>query len=65
MRRSPAAAIDQTSAGPQENFLNSRTTVHTVVFDDKLWSYGGKTGRKDSWAGDVWTMICDNHALPK
>ena len=34
-----------------------RTTIHSVVFDDKLWIYGGKTGRDDSWAGDVWTMI--------
>jgi hypothetical protein len=35
-----------------------RTTVHSVVFDHKLWIYGGKTGRKDSWSGDVWTMTC-------
>jgi hypothetical protein len=27
-----------------------------VVFKNKLWIYGGKTGREDSWAGDVWTM---------
>ena len=24
-----------------------RTTIHSVVFNDKLWIYGGKTGRKD------------------
>jgi hypothetical protein len=35
-----------------------RTTIHSVVFNSKLWIYGGKTGRKDSWAGDVWTMTC-------
>lgn len=34
-----------------------RTTVHSVVFADKLWIYSGKTGRQDSWAGDVWSMV--------
>lgn len=33
-----------------------RTADYSVVFRDKLWIYSGKTGREDSWSGDIWTM---------
>ena len=36
---------------------STRTAFHSVVFDDKLWVFSGKTGREDSWAGDVWLMM--------
>lgn len=38
---------------------STRTTNHSIVFDNKLWIFSGKTGREDSWEGDVWTMISD------
>ncbi len=41
-----------------------RTTIHSVVFDNKLWIYSGKTGKEDSWAGDVWSMVRTDVAAP-
>lgn len=35
---------------------STRTAIHSVVYNNKLFVYSGKTGREDSWAGDVWTM---------
>jgi len=34
----------------------TRTTKHSIVFSNKLWIYSGKTGRDDSWSGEVWAM---------
>jgi hypothetical protein len=34
-----------------------RSGGFSVVFQDKLWLYGGKhTGHDDSFSGDIWTM---------
>jgi hypothetical protein len=35
---------------------SARSAAASIVFDDKLWIYSGKTGREDSWSGDIWTM---------
>lgn len=35
---------------------STRSANYSVVFKDKLWLYSGKTGREDSWSGDVWTL---------
>lgn len=35
---------------------STRTTYHSVVFQNKLLVYSGKTGREDSWAGDIWAL---------
>lgn len=35
---------------------STRTAYHSVVFQNRLWLYSGKTGREDSWAGDIWAM---------
>ena len=35
---------------------STRTAKHSIVFANKLWIYSGKTGREDSWSGEVWTM---------
>lgn len=35
---------------------STRTTIHSAVYDNKLWIFGGNTGRDDSWAGDAWAM---------
>lgn len=42
----------QTPAAP----WSARSTQYSGVFRDKLWIYSGKTGRDDSWSGDVWVM---------
>lgn len=34
----------------------ARSANYSVVFKDKLWIFSGKTGRADSWAGDIWAM---------
>jgi hypothetical protein len=44
---------------------STRTTIHSVVFDNKLWIFGGKTGREDSWAGDVWIMVASASSREK
>jgi hypothetical protein len=44
--------VQQSSAAP----WSTRTTFHSIVYLNKVWIYSGKTGRKDSWSGDVWTM---------
>lgn len=33
-----------------------RSTYYSIVFNNKLWIFSGKTGREDSWSGDVWTL---------
>ncbi len=38
---------------------STRSANYSVVFDNKLWLYSGKTGREDSWSGDVWTMTAE------
>lgn len=38
---------------------STRSANYSVVFQNKLWLYSGKTGREDSWAGDVWTMVAE------
>jgi len=44
----------------QTQFINApwstRSASYSVVFKDKLWIFSGKTGRADSWAGDIWAM---------
>jgi len=35
---------------------STRTTFYSIVYLNKVWIYSGKTGRRDSWSGDVWTM---------
>lgn len=27
-----------------------------LSFKNRLWLFSGKTGREDSWAGDIWTL---------
>jgi leucine-zipper-like transcriptional regulator 1 len=44
--------IQQSSAAS----WSTRTAYHSVIYLNKLWIYSGKTGREDSWSGDVWTM---------
>jgi hypothetical protein len=34
----------------------TRTTSQCVVYLNKIWIYSGKTGRVDSWEGDIWTL---------
>ena len=34
----------------------ARATEHSVVFQERLWLYGGKTGGHDALADDVWFM---------
>jgi hypothetical protein len=40
---------------PNANW-SSRTTNHSVVYMDKIWVFSGKTGREDSWEGDIWSL---------
>ena len=35
---------------------STRSANYSVVFKNKIWLFSGKTGREDSWAGDIWTM---------
>lgn len=35
---------------------SSRNAVYSVVYNNKLWLFSGKTGRADSWSGDIWAM---------
>ena len=35
---------------------STRTTFYSIAFKNKLWLFSGKTGREDSWAGDIWVM---------
>lgn len=35
---------------------STRGAAYSVVFNDKLWIFSGKTGREDSWSGDIWAM---------
>lgn len=35
---------------------STRTALQSVVFKDQIWIFSGKTGREDSWAGDIWAM---------
>jgi len=35
---------------------STRTTNNSITYRDKIWIYCGKTGRDESWSGDVWTM---------
>ena len=35
---------------------SSRSTEYSIAFKNKLWIFSGKTGRADSWAGDIWTL---------
>ena len=35
---------------------STRTWESSIVFKNKLWIYSGKTGREDSWSGEVWTL---------
>ena len=35
---------------------STRTSNHCIVFQNRLWLFSGKTGRDDSWAGDIWAM---------
>lgn len=49
------------SNGTDWNKLNNapwtpRTTNYSTVFKNKLWIYSGKTGKEDSWSGDIWTL---------
>jgi hypothetical protein len=35
---------------------STRATLNSVVFKGRLWIYGGKTGRPEGHADDVWAM---------
>jgi len=35
---------------------STRSANYSVVFKNKIWLFSGKTGREDSWAGDIWAM---------
>lgn len=35
---------------------SNRNAAYSVVFNDKLWLFSGKTGREDSWDGNIWAM---------
>ena len=35
---------------------SKRSTVYSAVFNDRIWLFSGKTGREDSWAGDIWAL---------
>jgi len=35
---------------------SARAAEYSVVFKDRIWLFSGKTGRDDSWAGDIWVM---------
>lgn len=35
---------------------SSRSATYSVAFKDELWIFSGKTGREDSWSGDIWAM---------
>lgn len=36
---------------------SSRSTTYSAVYKDCLWLFSGKTGRQDSWAGDIWALL--------
>lgn len=33
-----------------------RSASYSVVFNDRIWLFSGKTGREDSWDGEIWAM---------
>lgn len=35
---------------------STRTTESSIAYKNKLWIYSGKTGREDSWSGEVWAL---------
>ena len=35
---------------------SKRSTFYSAVFNDRIWLFSGKTGREDSWAGDIWAL---------
>ncbi|HVF31251.1 MAG TPA: hypothetical protein VNA22_09785 [Pyrinomonadaceae bacterium] len=35
---------------------STRSAIYSVVFNGGIWLFSGKTGREDSWAGDIWEM---------
>jgi hypothetical protein len=35
---------------------STRSANYNVVFKNKIWIFSGKTGREDSWMGDIWAM---------
>lgn len=35
---------------------SKRSTSYSAVYKNHLWLFSGKTGRDDSWAGDIWAM---------
>lgn len=35
---------------------STRTAENSIVFKNRLLIYSGKTGREDSWSGDVWAL---------
>ncbi len=44
---------------------STRTTDCSVTFKNKLWIFSGKTGREDSWAGEIWTLEHkSDHQIP-
>lgn len=36
---------------------STRSANYSVVFNNKIWLFSGKTGRADSWSGDLWVMV--------
>lgn len=34
----------------------TRTANYSTEFRDRIWIFSGKTGREDSWSGEIWTM---------
>ncbi len=35
---------------------SKRSANYSVVFKDRIWMFSGKTGRDDSWDGEIWAM---------
>ena len=35
---------------------STRSAQYSISYKNKLWLFSGKTGREDSWAGDIWTL---------
>lgn len=35
---------------------SKRSAIYSISWRGKLWLFSGKTGREDSWEGDVWAM---------
>ena len=34
-----------------------RGTEYSISFKNKIWLFSGKTGKEDSWAGDIWVLL--------